>query len=292
MNRHVNRRIRLFLAVLVFAFAGLLLRATWLQSVRAESLSALGQHTAPRIRDASRRSRDDLRPRSASSSRSANVRRRSTPTRCRSWTRGGRPLAVERTLGVDADRLYPILADRTQGFVYVARQADPAQAAALQRLKLPGFGFYPEERRELPAAIGGRPGARLRRHGRQRSLGSRAAVRQGARGPCRQGDGRQGSERPASSTSRASGPRFRARRLPDARPQHPGERGGGAARDRSQVEREERQRDRARPAHRRHPRDGRAARLRRESFPLRAERPATQSHDYRHVRAGLDVQAR
>ena len=42
MNRHVNRRIRLFLGVLVFAFAGLLLRATWLQSVRAESLSALG----------------------------------------------------------------------------------------------------------------------------------------------------------------------------------------------------------------------------------------------------------
>ncbi|MDX6387624.1 MAG: hypothetical protein QOD85_1426, partial [Gaiellaceae bacterium] len=43
MNRLVNRRIRLFLAVLVLAFGGLLLRATWLQSVRAESLSAMGQ---------------------------------------------------------------------------------------------------------------------------------------------------------------------------------------------------------------------------------------------------------
>src|SRR5262249_19443841 len=33
---------------------------------------------------------------------------------------------------------------------YVERQADPAQAAALQRLKLAGFGFYPEERRSYP----------------------------------------------------------------------------------------------------------------------------------------------
>ena len=51
---------------------------------------------------------------------------------------------------LDANRSYPILADRTKGFVYVARQADPAQAAALQRMKLPGFGFYPEERRTYP----------------------------------------------------------------------------------------------------------------------------------------------
>jgi cell division protein FtsI/penicillin-binding protein 2 len=58
--------------------------------------------------------------------------------------------AVERTLGVDANRVYPELADRTHGFVYIERQADPAQAAALQQLKLPGFGFYPEERRSYP----------------------------------------------------------------------------------------------------------------------------------------------
>ena len=43
MNRIVNRRIRLLLAILTFAFGGLLLRATWLQSVRAESLARLGQ---------------------------------------------------------------------------------------------------------------------------------------------------------------------------------------------------------------------------------------------------------
>jgi cell division protein FtsI/penicillin-binding protein 2 len=59
-------------------------------------------------------------------------------------------LAVEKTLGLQANRVYPLLADRTRGFVYVARQADPAQAAALQRKKLPGFGFYPEEHRSYP----------------------------------------------------------------------------------------------------------------------------------------------
>ena len=39
MNRVVNRRIRLMLAVLTLAFGGLFLRATWLQGVRAESLA-------------------------------------------------------------------------------------------------------------------------------------------------------------------------------------------------------------------------------------------------------------
>src|SRR6185437_17055397 len=48
-------------------------------------------------------------------------------------------VAVERTLGLDADSVYPLLADRTRGFVYVERQADPAQAASLERLKLSGF---------------------------------------------------------------------------------------------------------------------------------------------------------
>ena len=43
MNRLVNRRIRLFLAALTLAFGGLLVRATWLQGVRAESLSSLGR---------------------------------------------------------------------------------------------------------------------------------------------------------------------------------------------------------------------------------------------------------
>jgi cell division protein FtsI/penicillin-binding protein 2 len=149
VNRHVNRRIRLFLAVLVLAFAGLLLRATWLQSVRAESLSALGstQHRESVTLPAGRGTIYDrvgleLALGEQATTVYANPMQIVDPRRA--------ALAVERTLGVDANRLYPILADRTKGFVYVARQADPAQAAALQRLKLPGFGFYPEERRNYP----------------------------------------------------------------------------------------------------------------------------------------------
>src|SRR5205807_10317452 len=136
-NRLVNRRIRLFLAALGLAFAGLLLRATWLQGVRAESLSRLGrtQHREVITVPAGRGTIFDrtgvqlalgepATPVYANPSQTANPRAAAR--------------AVERTLGLDANRVYPLLADRSHGFVYVARQADPAQAAALQHKKLPG----------------------------------------------------------------------------------------------------------------------------------------------------------
>ena len=149
MNRLVNRRIRLFLAALGLAFVGLLLRATWLQAVRAESLSSLGQ-TQQRQSVTIPAGRGTLFDRSGlelalgeqATTVYANPMQITNPRRA--------ALAVERTLGLNADRIFPTLVDRTHGFVYVARQADPAQAAALQRLKLPGFGFYPEERRNYP----------------------------------------------------------------------------------------------------------------------------------------------
>jgi len=149
VNRLVNRRIRLFLAAIALAFGGLLLRATWLQTVRAESLSSVGQtqHRETVTIPAGRgtlfdRSGLELALGEQATTVYANPMQIANPRRA--------ALAVERTLGLDADRVFPTLADRTHGFVYVARQADPAQAAALQRLKLPGFGFYPEERRNYP----------------------------------------------------------------------------------------------------------------------------------------------
>jgi cell division protein FtsI (penicillin-binding protein 3) len=149
VNRLVNRRIRLFFAALALAFAGLLLRATWLQSVRAESLSSLGrtQHRETIVIPAGRgtifdRSGLEVAIGERGTTVYANPKQIANPRRA--------ALAVERTLGVNADEIFPTLADRSHGFVYVARQADPAQAAALQRLKLPGFGFYPEERRNYP----------------------------------------------------------------------------------------------------------------------------------------------
>jgi len=149
LNRLVNRRIRLFLAALALAFGGLLLRATWLQTVRAASLSNLGQ-TQQRESVTIPAGRGTLFDRTGlqlglgeqATTVYADPRQVANPRRA--------ALAVERTLGLNADQIFPRLADRTHGFVYVARQADPAQAAALQRLKLPGFGFYPEERRNYP----------------------------------------------------------------------------------------------------------------------------------------------
>ena len=149
MNRLVNRRIRLLLMVLTFAFGGLLLRATWLQGVRAESLARLGQtqHRESVTLPASRgtlydRTGVELGLGEQATTVYANPKQIVNPRAA--------SLAVERTLGLDANRVYPELADRTHGFVYVERQADPAQAAALKRLKLSGFGFYPEERRSYP----------------------------------------------------------------------------------------------------------------------------------------------
>ncbi len=149
MNRLVNRRIRLLLAVLTLAFGGLLLRATWLQGVRAESLARLGQtqHRESVALPASRgtiydRAGVELGLGEPATTVYANPKQIVNPRAA--------AVAVERTLGLDADHIYPELADRTRGFVYVERQADPAQAAALERLKLSGFGFYPEERRTYP----------------------------------------------------------------------------------------------------------------------------------------------
>jgi cell division protein FtsI (penicillin-binding protein 3) len=149
LNRLVNRRIRLLLAVLTCAFAGLLLRATWLQGVRAESLARLGQ-TQQREQVTLPASRGTLYDRTgvelglgeSATTVFANPKQIANPRAA--------AVAVERTLGLDANQVYPELADRTRGFVYVERQADPAQAAALKRLKLSGFGFYPEERRAYP----------------------------------------------------------------------------------------------------------------------------------------------
>src|SRR4051812_21954571 len=51
---------------------------------------------------------------------------------------------------LDESEVYAQLADRTRGFVYVARKANSALAAKLARKGLPGLGFYHEEQRFYP----------------------------------------------------------------------------------------------------------------------------------------------
>ncbi len=147
--RGANRRIRLLLLLLVAVFAGTLLRAIWLQGVRAAALASLGarQHREEITIPARRgtlydRSGVQLAIGEQATTVYADPKQIRNPRNA--------ALAVTRTLRVDANRIYPVLADRTRGFVYVERKADPARAAALARLKIPGLGFYPEERRIYP----------------------------------------------------------------------------------------------------------------------------------------------
>jgi cell division protein FtsI (penicillin-binding protein 3) len=149
MSRLVNRRIRLLLAGLGIAFAGLVLRAMWLQGVRAASLSRLGatQHREQVTLPAGRGTIfDRMGVRLALGVQATTVY--ADPRQIR----GPHAVAVTagRALGLDPATLYRKLADRSHGFVYIERQADPAQAAALAKLKLAGLGFYPEERRAYP----------------------------------------------------------------------------------------------------------------------------------------------
>ncbi len=59
-------------------------------------------------------------------------------------------VVIGKTLGLDANELYPILKDRSKGFVYIARKTDPVKADALMKRNLPGIGFYAEELRTYP----------------------------------------------------------------------------------------------------------------------------------------------
>src|SRR6266702_7471708 len=130
MSRLVNRRIRLFLVLLVAAFGGLVLRSAWLQGVRAASLARLGetQHREEVTLPASRGTIfDRMGVRLALGVQATTVY--ADPLQIRNPH--GVAVAAARALGLNAAALYPKLADRTRGFVYVDRQADPTQAAAL-----------------------------------------------------------------------------------------------------------------------------------------------------------------
>ena len=150
MSRRLpNRRIRLLLVLFTLAFAGTFGRAVWLQAVHAQGLDRLaqGQHHATVTVPAPRGSMVDRNGvRLAIGRRAttvyANPKHVANPQAA--------ALAAGRTLHVDPDSLYGPLADRSRGFVYVARKADPKRADALERKGIQGLGFYSEERRVYP----------------------------------------------------------------------------------------------------------------------------------------------
>jgi len=147
--RVANRRIRLLIALFAAVFTAALLRAGWLQAVRAQALGnmATSQHRETIEVPPHRGTIYDRRGvELAVGSRATTVY--ANPGQIRDPRTAA--LAVEQTLGLDANKVYPLLSDRTRGFVYVERQADPGLAQSLQDKHLAGFGFYDEERRDYP----------------------------------------------------------------------------------------------------------------------------------------------
>ncbi|HEV3407480.1 MAG TPA: penicillin-binding protein 2 [Gaiellaceae bacterium] len=125
--RRANKRIRLLVAVFAGVFALALARAGWLQAARGTIYDRTGVELAIGER---------------ATTVYANPKQIRDPRAVAS--------AAARTLGIEGEPLVAELADRSRGFVYVKRKADPERAEALQRMGIRGLGFYPEERRRYP----------------------------------------------------------------------------------------------------------------------------------------------
>lgn len=147
--RVVDRRIRLLLVVLALALAGTFARSFWLQGVRAQPLSRLAATQQRQTVEVPAR-RGTLFDRNGVPL--AVGEQATTAFADPTQIKDPRAVAVaaERMLGVDAEKLYPQLTDRSRAFVYLLRKADPEAAAALAARKLNGVGFYAEERRTYP----------------------------------------------------------------------------------------------------------------------------------------------
>jgi cell division protein FtsI (penicillin-binding protein 3) len=150
--KQANRRIRLLLACFVLVFAGTFARAVWLQGVSAGSLGRMAesQHREKRTIPATRGTiydRDGVRL--AIGEQATTVY--ADPRQVKNALAVAR--AAQQIFGkkvVDANALYPQLADKTKAFVYIARKADPDKAAAFVKRGFDGINVYPEERRAYP----------------------------------------------------------------------------------------------------------------------------------------------
>jgi cell division protein FtsI (penicillin-binding protein 3) len=155
--RGAIRRIRVLLFVFTVVFVLTLGRAMWLQGVQAQTLGKLasGQQRKTVTIPAHRGTIFDRRGFQLALGEQAT-------TVYADPREVAQPEVVARAagheLGLDPDEVYQAISDRSKGFVYVARQADPKAAARLQRRHLSGLGFYTEERRVYPQ---GRVGAAL-----------------------------------------------------------------------------------------------------------------------------------
>jgi cell division protein FtsI/penicillin-binding protein 2 len=147
--RRANRRIRLLLALFSLVFAATLGRAMWLQGVRAETLGRLAtkQHRDEVEVPASRGTiYDRTGVQLAIGEQATTVY--ADPLQIRKPTAVA--AVVAHALHLNPQSVYRKLADRSRGFVYLVRKANPAWAAALAKREITGLGFIPEERRFYP----------------------------------------------------------------------------------------------------------------------------------------------
>jgi cell division protein FtsI (penicillin-binding protein 3) len=144
-----NRRITLLAAVFLVLLGAALARAAWLQVIKGPEYAAMAlrQHRETVVVPAARgtivdRNGEPLAIGRLATTVYANPRQVDS---ARDLT-----LAAGKHLGLDPAVLYPTLVDRSRGFVYVARKADPHKAKNLEALGFAGLGFYPEELRYYP----------------------------------------------------------------------------------------------------------------------------------------------
>ena len=144
-----NRRITLLAAAFLLLLGAAFARAVWIQVVKGPEYAAMAlrQHRETIVVPASRgtivdRNGEPLAIGRMATTVYANPRQ---VTNARDLT-----LAAGKQLRIDPAVLYPTLVDRSKGFVYVARKADPRKAKILQALDFAGLGFYPEELRFYP----------------------------------------------------------------------------------------------------------------------------------------------
>ena len=145
-----NRRITLLAAAFLLLLGAAFARAVLDPGRQGTAVRGDGTSTAPR---------DDRRPCLArnhrrSQRRAARDRPDGDDGVCEPAA-GRRTRAISRSPPEDSSgstppSLYPTLVDRSKGFVYVARKADPRKAKILQALDFAGLGFYPEELRFYP----------------------------------------------------------------------------------------------------------------------------------------------
>ncbi len=148
-GRQANHRIRLLLTAFALIFVIAIARAAWLQGAQHDKLAAMAitQHRETIEIPAGRgtiydRTGEPLAIGEQATTVYADPRNIVDAQRA--------AILAGKTLGLAADKLYPELKDRTKGFVYVARKADPIKAAALSKKEIPGLGFYAEELRTYP----------------------------------------------------------------------------------------------------------------------------------------------